>query len=372
MKRLALTILVLALACATASSQNMLDRLKNRAKDAVENNLGNKLEKGIDNLFNGKSDKDRKDKKDDDAPASAGNTGAADKAAAGSAAQGGNAQSANQRSGGSSGQSGSQRPSGSSAQSGREVPGAVPNPYTVFDTPENPFDVALGLPKNDSGDKPAIYKPASQVSYAAYSYPDIGARGKQFWNAERQRLYQVSFEKWNGEDKIYRSLAIVDSMAIYMIDDAKKVITKIPVSAVQNMANHYVINKETVISENDISTSQGRWCYRHTGATATTTDIAGHVDTETTGETTYTDLETGITIEVTHGFSHDYTRNIHLGVFYPEIFELPKGYTMVVQDFTDGLRKMDEMEAKYKAAGEKMKEMDLGDKSLEELLQMIK
>ena len=42
-----------ALICAPASGQNMLERLKNRAKNAVENNLGDKVEKGVNDILNG-------------------------------------------------------------------------------------------------------------------------------------------------------------------------------------------------------------------------------------------------------------------------------------------------------------------------------
>ncbi|MBO4571288.1 MAG: hypothetical protein J5699_05130, partial [Bacteroidales bacterium] len=54
MKRLALLIAAIALICAPASAQNMLGRLKERAKNAVENNIGNKIEQGVNDIFNGK------------------------------------------------------------------------------------------------------------------------------------------------------------------------------------------------------------------------------------------------------------------------------------------------------------------------------
>ena len=52
MKRIVLLVTVLALACASASAQGMLGRLKERAKNAVENNIGNKVEEGINSVFN--------------------------------------------------------------------------------------------------------------------------------------------------------------------------------------------------------------------------------------------------------------------------------------------------------------------------------
>ena len=50
---------VLALALVSSSSayaQGMLRRLGERAKEAVENNIGNKIEEGVNNILNGKSD----------------------------------------------------------------------------------------------------------------------------------------------------------------------------------------------------------------------------------------------------------------------------------------------------------------------------
>jgi outer membrane protein OmpA-like peptidoglycan-associated protein len=61
MKRIFVLVTALALVCASASAQNMLERLKNRAKEAVENNVGNKIEEGINGVFSGKkNDKNNK------------------------------------------------------------------------------------------------------------------------------------------------------------------------------------------------------------------------------------------------------------------------------------------------------------------------
>ena len=43
MKKYILTMAVLALVCGTASAQGILGRLGERAKQAVENNIGNKI-----------------------------------------------------------------------------------------------------------------------------------------------------------------------------------------------------------------------------------------------------------------------------------------------------------------------------------------
>ena len=62
MKKYILTAALFALICGTASAQGLLGRLGERAKQAVENNIGNKIEEGVNNVLNGKK-KDKKDKK---------------------------------------------------------------------------------------------------------------------------------------------------------------------------------------------------------------------------------------------------------------------------------------------------------------------
>ena len=62
MKKYILTTALFALICGTASAQGLLGRLGERAKQAVENNVGNKIEKGVNDLLDGKK-KDKKDKK---------------------------------------------------------------------------------------------------------------------------------------------------------------------------------------------------------------------------------------------------------------------------------------------------------------------
>ena len=334
-----------------APAQSMVERLKNRAKNAVENNIGNKVEKGINDIFNGKAGDDRNNNPSGNNDAQDGKAGSGSAAAAaGNAAR-------------------EAAPNG-----GIEVQlGGVPNPYTSFDTPENPFDVGLGLPKNDNSPQPGgQLKARERVSYAAYSYPAMGFRGKEFWNAERKRLYSITFGMQNGERHVTKFLAILDSLAIYQINDEAKTVTKFPLSAIQSVATHDVVSNVQIYKEEDIASSQGRWCHMSSGAHEETRDLAGHEVSEVNGETSYTDLETGIVIEVTHGFDHDYTRNIHLGLFYPEIFDLPEGYKMITVDFTDQLRRIDEMEERWKTAEEQMKALDVENKSVEELLQMIK
>lgn len=55
--------LLMVLICMPASGQNILKRLGDRAKEAVEQNLGDKVEKGVNDLLDGKK-KDKKDKKE--------------------------------------------------------------------------------------------------------------------------------------------------------------------------------------------------------------------------------------------------------------------------------------------------------------------
>ena len=62
MKKYILTAALFALICGTASAQGLLGRLGERAKQAVENNVGNKIEKGVNDLLDGKK-KDKKDNK---------------------------------------------------------------------------------------------------------------------------------------------------------------------------------------------------------------------------------------------------------------------------------------------------------------------
>ncbi len=57
MKKYILTAALLALICGTASAQNILGRLGERAKQAVENNIGNKIEKGVNDILDGKKNK---------------------------------------------------------------------------------------------------------------------------------------------------------------------------------------------------------------------------------------------------------------------------------------------------------------------------
>lgn len=66
MKRIALFVICLALVSASANAQNLLQRLGNRAKNALEQNVGRKVEQGVNDILDGKAGK-----KDAGKPASA-------------------------------------------------------------------------------------------------------------------------------------------------------------------------------------------------------------------------------------------------------------------------------------------------------------
>ena len=65
MKKLLLSIAVLAMVGGTASAQNFLEKMKERAKNAAEQNISNKVEKGVNDLLDGKKNKkDNKEKEE--------------------------------------------------------------------------------------------------------------------------------------------------------------------------------------------------------------------------------------------------------------------------------------------------------------------
>ena len=61
MKKVLLFVAALMFVGGTASAQSILDRLGDRAKNAVENNIGNKVERGVNDILDGKIGK-KKDK----------------------------------------------------------------------------------------------------------------------------------------------------------------------------------------------------------------------------------------------------------------------------------------------------------------------
>ena len=66
MKRLMVSLAVLCMICSTASAQSFLEKMKERAKNAAEQNIGNKVEKGVNDVLDGKaSNKDKKGNKEE-------------------------------------------------------------------------------------------------------------------------------------------------------------------------------------------------------------------------------------------------------------------------------------------------------------------
>ena len=65
MKRFMICITALALMCSTAQAQSFLEKLKDRAKEAAEQNISNKVERGVNDLLDGNvgKKKDKGDKK---------------------------------------------------------------------------------------------------------------------------------------------------------------------------------------------------------------------------------------------------------------------------------------------------------------------
>ncbi len=66
MKKLLLSLAVIALACGTADAQGFLRNLGERAKRAAEENIGSKVEKGVNDVLNGNTKK--KGKQDEETP----------------------------------------------------------------------------------------------------------------------------------------------------------------------------------------------------------------------------------------------------------------------------------------------------------------
>ena len=60
MKKIVLLMTLLLLVCSGASAQsNVLERMKNRAKNAAESNIGRKVEKGVNDILDGKLGKNK-------------------------------------------------------------------------------------------------------------------------------------------------------------------------------------------------------------------------------------------------------------------------------------------------------------------------
>lgn len=248
-------------------------------------------------------------------------------------------------------------------------PDGIPDPKTVFDIPEHWYECPLGLPKNDEGERPGFRRPPKEPAYCAYVYDEL-RRSKVFHNGAG-RIYSVTFSTMgDGSRHVSRSLAIADSLAIYMIDETKKTITKMPMPETQEAVTQFDKSRTVIKDENDIASAQDRWCYEHYAATKTVSEFAGHESEEVISHTTWTDLETGILLM--EDAPRTRTRNIHIGLFHPEVYEFPKGYTFQVMDIAGGMKKMEDLEKRVENFEKTVKEMDLGNKSLGELLNLLK
>lgn len=216
--------------------------------------------------------------------------------------------------------------------------GGVPSPYTYFDVPSSPSEVALGLQKNDDGEKPELRQPAATVTYCAYRISKEGYLAKVFYDAVSRREFTVSFgvNSATGKQEILKELSIPDSLAIYKINDETRTITKIPTEALKAMAGTMTSGRTQEEVEVDIVPEAGRWCHMRR--------VIHSDDSEKWSETTYTDLETGIAILKDESGIRTYLRNIHLANPYPEVFELPQDYKFEVNDMSRQAEMMQQLE----------------------------
>ena len=87
MKKIVLLMTLIALASAPVSAQNLLERLANRAKNAAEQNIGNKVEQGVNDVLDGKVGKKKNKDKNKKEEAAAAEAAAATETAPGAQAQ---------------------------------------------------------------------------------------------------------------------------------------------------------------------------------------------------------------------------------------------------------------------------------------------
>ncbi len=235
----------------------------------------------------------------------------------------------------------------------------VPNPYSYNDIPEVALDVPLGLPAHDENAEPALQKPRPQVSFCAYRISTHGTPAKVFYDAASKRQYSISssIDPVTGENRVIRTLSIPDSLAIYKIDDAARTVTKLPAEGMQALNNLDVRSKTEQLTEEGMAYVCDRWCYMKTIVTTETFGGPYGTHTDEHYRTSYIDPETGITLCEDADGIVTYQRNIHLGVPYPEVFELPKGYSIVVQDLQAGLKAQQEWEDKAAKGYEQLEKM---------------
>ena len=287
-KIILISLAMFALTCANANAQSLLKQLGNRAKNAVEQNVGNKVERAINDALDG-----NKGNKNNNIW-------------------------------------------GTSVQETIPQEYEPVNPYTLTGRPSH--SIPLGLPQNDDAAAPTSL-PADCVSYCAYEFDPVaedldGSWKKVFYNASNRRKYVITY---NDKGKVSRALTIPDSLAFYRIDPEKKIIQKYSVSNAEELLggidDMFNQKSERGVVGSEIEATDGRWCYRRELIT-TSTDKRGVTREIKTYE--YVDLETGILIRKVGG-NKNFLRGIRIGLFYPELFELPEGYTMKTIDLTKAM-----------------------------------
>ena len=222
----------------------------------------------------------------------------------------------------------------------------APNPYTKIARPSH--SIPLGLPQNDNGAAPTGM-PAECVSYSAYEFDPVkedlnGGWSKVFYNATNKRHFTITY---HDDGKVSKSLIIPDSAAFYMIDDEKKTIQRFSMAEqgqmlLNGMDDVFVEGKtERTADAGEIVRCDGRWCLRKTYKATST----GRGGTSENTSYSYFDMETGIKIRQDVG-NQNFLRGIHLGLSYPELFELPEGYKMVNLNFGPALEML--MKSKQK------------------------
>ena len=251
----------------------------------------------------------------------------------------------------------------------------VPNPYTYNDVPDIASEVPVGLPAHDEDEQPGMQKPRPQVSFCAYRISTHGTPAKVFYNAASKREFSVSsgINPATGENQIIKTLSIPDSLAIYRIDDATRTITKMPAEGMQALNNMDVKTKSEQMTEEEMAYTCDRWCYKKTIVTTETFEGPYGSQTDEHYRTSCIDPETGITLFEEADGIETCMRNIHLGVPYPEVFELPAGYKFVVQDFSSGVDAYKKFEERMKATQQQLDGISGGGSSaLEQLLSKMK
>lgn len=218
------------------------------------------------------------------------------------------------------------------------------DPYKSNARPSH--SIPLGLPKNDDQPMPTGTPPKA-LSYCAYKFLPVeesmnGSWAIVYYNAANGRQMTITHR---GDGTVGRALQIPDSSAFYMIDDEKKTIRKF---SPKEMGDKFVSGLDELAETKTVRSSQGekivsndgRWCLRK-ALNATSTDKTGKTEELVTYQ--YYDMETGILLRE-DGSNQSFLRGIQLGLFYPELFDLPKGYKM--QDMTKSM--MGAMEALLK------------------------